>query len=200
MNKNGKYNSKKFGKGKNDEYYTPPEPVKAIQRYNIHKEAVIWCPFDTEYSEFVKLLSRTNKVIFSHKDQGINSGKDFFKYEPDNWDIMISNPPFTNKAHFFERALKLGKPFALLMTVAWLNDARLFKLFLQYKKELQFMWFTERIEFFRDGYATTDRPSFASTFICCDILPVDNVIVNLIDYKNKQQITMFDGFGKINNV
>ena len=64
-----------YSKGNNDECYTPNYAVLPILKY-IPKEAVIWCPFDTEESEFVKEISKTNKVIFSH----INNGQDFYNY------------------------------------------------------------------------------------------------------------------------
>ena len=37
--------------------------------------------------------------------------------------FIVSNPPFTNKRKYFERALSFNKPFALIMTNAWLNDS-----------------------------------------------------------------------------
>ncbi len=54
-----------YSKGKNDECYTPGYGVKPILKY-IPEGAVVWCPFDTEESEFVKQISKTNKVIASH--------------------------------------------------------------------------------------------------------------------------------------
>ena len=51
--------------GNNDECYTPSAAVKPILKY-IKKDWVIWCPFDTAESEFVKQISQTNRVIFSH--------------------------------------------------------------------------------------------------------------------------------------
>jgi len=184
----GKYNTKNsfFGNGKNDECYTPIEPVLAIQKHNIHKDAIIWCPFDTEGSEFVKVFSKTNKVEFSHISMGKNAGKDFFKYQPDNWDVMISNPPFTSKALYFERALKLGKPFALIMTVAWLNDARLFKMFRAYGRHLQFLWFTSRINFDMPFATSKGNMSFGSAFICYNMLGTGNIIADLKDFDVKQ--------------
>jgi hypothetical protein len=58
---------------------------------------------DKEDSEFVKQIRENgNKVIHAH----ISEGKDFYTYEPDeHWDCIISNPPFTNKAKIFERAI-----------------------------------------------------------------------------------------------
>ena len=55
-----------YSKGKNDECYTPDYGVKPIIKY-IPKKAVVWCPFDTEESEFVKQIRAAgHKVIASH--------------------------------------------------------------------------------------------------------------------------------------
>ena len=106
-----------FSGGNNDECYTPDYGVKPILKY-IPEGATVWCPFDTIYSEFTKQISKQNKVIATHISMGI----DFFDLEPEYWDIIVSNPPFTNKRKYFERALSFGKPFALIMTKTWLND------------------------------------------------------------------------------
>ena len=115
-----------YSKGGNDECYTQDVAVFPILKF-IPKDAVIWCPFDKpELSEFVKQISKTNKVISSH----IDSGQDFLKWEPEeHWDMIVSNPPFTNKRVFFQRALSFNKPFALIMTNTWLNDSAPTQLF-----------------------------------------------------------------------
>ena len=41
-----------YSKGNNDECYTPAYGVEPILEF-IPEGAVIWCPFDTEDSEFV---------------------------------------------------------------------------------------------------------------------------------------------------
>lgn len=38
-----------------DEYYTPKEAVIPIIKY-LKREMVVWCPFDTEDSEYVKCI------------------------------------------------------------------------------------------------------------------------------------------------
>jgi hypothetical protein len=58
-----------FPAGKNDECYTPAYFVELILPY-IPVGAVVWCPFDTAESEFVKLIGKTNKVIHSHISEG----------------------------------------------------------------------------------------------------------------------------------
>jgi len=68
-----------YSKGSNDELYTPSYGVEPILKY-LPKDKIIWCPFDTEISEFVKILkSNGYNVIYSH----IDTGQDFFNYEPD---------------------------------------------------------------------------------------------------------------------
>ena len=155
-----------YSKGKNDECYTPDYGVKPILKY-IPKGAVVWCPFDTEESEFVKQISKTNKVIASH----IWRGQDFLSYEPkEHWDCIVSNPPFTNKRKIFERALSFNKPFALIMSIVWLNDSTPMKLWKEHNKDMQLLMFGQRMKFIQNGKCM-GRPTFSSAYFCCDFLP-----------------------------
>lgn len=156
-----------YSKGNNDECYTPAYAVKPILKY-IKKDAIVWCPFDTSESEFVKLISKQNKVIFSH----ISEGKDFFEYEPDVWDVIISNPPFTNKRKYFERALSFNKPFALLMSNTWLNDAAPKQLFKE--RDLQLLMFDKRIK-----YNDENKITFSSSYYCWAFLPKQIIMETL---------------------
>lgn len=55
-----------YSKGSNDECLTLEYGVEPIIKY-IPKDAVVWCPFDKENSNFVKLIRQNgNKVIHSH--------------------------------------------------------------------------------------------------------------------------------------
>lgn len=79
-----------YSQGQNDECMTPDYGVKPIIKY-LPKNKIIWCPFDKEDSEFVKQLTAAGfKVVYSH----IDNGQDFYTYEPEEWDIIVSNPPF----------------------------------------------------------------------------------------------------------
>jgi hypothetical protein len=170
-----------YGRGGNDENYTPAEAVRPILQF-IPKSKIVWCPFDTIQSEFVKLISKTNKVIFGH----ISTGQDFYKHEPTEWDLCVSNPPFTGKAEIFERLLKFNKPFCILMTFAWLRDSACFNLALKYKWGIQIIFFNERIRFI-DPITLTQRekPSFSSIYLCKDFLPSGTVTIDLNKYKEK---------------
>lgn len=156
----------------NDECYTPDYGVTPILEF-IPKWSIIWCPFDKEDSEFVKQISKTNEVVFSH----IDNWQDFFEYEPDNWDIIISNPPFTNKRKFFERALSFWKPFALIMTNTWLNDSAPKQLFKE--KQLQLLMFDKRMKFLSPDGRDNNKITFSSSYYCWNFLPRDIVIKEL---------------------
>jgi hypothetical protein len=147
-----------------DEHYTPAIAINPILPY-IPKNAVIWCPFDTDESQFVKILSKTNRVIYSH----IEIGQDFFEYEPIEWDIIVSNPPFKNKRKYFERALSFNKPFALIMTNNWLNDSAPKKLFKE--KDLQLLMFDKRIHFANPENKPNKQPPFGCSYFCWNLLP-----------------------------
>lgn len=149
-----------YSSGSNDECYTPDYGVKPIIKY-IPKDAVVWCPFDKADSEYVKqLIDNGNRVLSTH----IDNGQDFYKYEPnEHWDIIVSNPPFTNKRKIFERALSFNKPFALLMSNTWLNDSAPKQLFLN--KQLQLLMFDKRIKFINNGIIN-NKITFSSSYYC----------------------------------
>lgn len=162
-----------YSKGNNDECYTPVEAVLPILEY-IPKDKIIWCPFDTEESNFVKILKQNNfKVVYSH----IDNGGDFFISEPDNWDIIISNPPFTNKRKYFERALSFNKPFALIMSITWLNDSAPKQIFAE--KELQLLMFDKRIRFIKPNGERMGSPTFSSAYFCYNFLPKQIIMKKL---------------------
>lgn len=131
-----------------------------------HRDFVIWCPFDRNDSQFPIILKDAGyKVINTH----IDYGQDFYEYEPDeHWDVIISNPPFTNKRKIFERALSFGKPFALIMSNTWLNDSAPKQLFKE--KDLQLLMFDKRILFSNNG-VVNNKITFSSSYWCWNFLP-----------------------------
>lgn len=168
-------------KGKNDECYTPRYGVEPLLEFlEPYKNKIIWCPFDDENSEFVKVFKEEGyQVVYSH----IKYGQNYYTYEPDNWDVMISNPPFTNKAEIFKRALSFNKPFALLMTITWLNDATPAKVFKN--KELQILSFNERMEF--KNRNQKKQISFLSAYFCFNFLP-KNFLFRSFENRNQMKL------------
>lgn len=162
-----------------DEVYTPDYAVLPLIKYIetfIKKENItIWCPFDTEESEYVKILSKIKHVsiIYTHIDNGCN----FFDYEPEEYDLIISNPPFSIKDDIIKRLDELDKPYAILLPLPSLQGKKRF----EYIKNCQALIFDERINY----YTTPDRTeiqkgvSFASFYLCKNFLPKDLIFERL---------------------
>jgi hypothetical protein len=76
MQKNQVY----YQQGGGDEQYTPRYGVEVLIPHIQHlKDKIIWCPFDKEDSQFVKVLTENGfKVVYSHLDYD----QDFLKYQP----------------------------------------------------------------------------------------------------------------------
>lgn len=57
----------------NDEFYTPEYAIKPILKY-LKMPCVVWCPFDTAESNFVKMLQRYAacgvSVVHTHIETG----------------------------------------------------------------------------------------------------------------------------------
>ena len=55
---------------KNDEWYTPRRAVEIILPY-IPDGATVWCPFDKQESEFVKVFTMGGALcnLFTHRGQ-----------------------------------------------------------------------------------------------------------------------------------
>ena len=153
-----------YSVGNNDECYTPAYAVEPILKY-IPKDVIVWCPFDKEESEFVKQIQCTHEVVYSH----IEEGKDFYTFEPEKWDVIVSNPPFTNKRGIFERALSFDKPFALMMSNTWLNDAAPKQLFKE--RDLQLLMFDKRVKFKKPDGTVGHKVTFSSSYYCYNFLP-----------------------------
>jgi hypothetical protein len=121
----------------------------------------------------VKQISANNLVVHSHIDEG----KDFYDYEPDNWDVIVSNPPFTGKRKIFERALSFNKPFALLMSNTWLNDSAPKMLFEH--RELQLLMFDKRMRFLSPDGRQNNKITFSSSYYCWNFLPKQIIMERL---------------------
>ena len=157
-----------------DEVYTPDYAVKPILKF-LKPGDIIWCPFDTEDSEYVKIFKEAGyKVIYSH----IDNGQNFFEFEPkEDYDVIISNPPFSIKDAILNRLSELKKPYAMLLPLpTWQGQKRF-----DYLVDSQALIFDKRINYFKD-YKTKEIQkgvSFASIYICKGFLPKDLIFEKL---------------------
>ncbi len=90
------------------------------------------------------------------------TGQNFFEYEPDRWDCLVTNPPFSIHSEWLERCYQLGKPFALLLKVDILGNKWEQAMFDQFGIEVIFV--SPRINFKmpRLGWGDGDHKSSAT--------------------------------------
>lgn len=166
-----------------DEVYTPAYAVQPLVKYikqymerNQKSSLIIWCPFDQSFSYYVKVLSKIPKVkvIYTH----IDNGENFFYYEPDEqYDIIISNPPFSCKDDVLKRLYELDKPYAILLPIPTLQGQARFP----YMKDIQYLGFDKRINYYKDLKMTEVQRgvSFGSGYFCRKFLPKDLILEEL---------------------
>tara|TARA_Y100000389_G_scaffold205136_2_gene263842 strand:- start:3802 stop:4407 length:606 start_codon:yes stop_codon:yes gene_type:complete len=175
-----------------DEYYTPTILVDAILPH-IPMGSKVWCPFDTENSEFVLRLKENGfEVIHSH----IWDGKDFFEYEPEEYDCIISNPPFTKKLDVFKRLFELKKPFAMIMGLPILNYQEVGNFFVEQQgvgNNLQLLIVDKKVSF--DG----NTASFNNSYFCWKILERDICFTHLENNNSRRHYVPSRMFEDANN-
>ena len=161
-----------------NELYTPFYAVDPIIKY-LPKGKIIWCPFDEKWSAFyVHLRELGYRVIRS----SLSDGQDFFKYEPERWDLIVSNPPFSIKDKVLERLYSLQKPFAVLLPLNSLQGKTRYKYF---AGGIQLLSFDIRICFHnqKSMEQVIKGSPFASAYFCSNLLPKDLIVEELKPYE-----------------
>lgn len=163
---------------KGDETYTPFYAVEPILKY-LPKDKIVWCPFDEAWSAYYQLLrERGYQVVRS----SLAEGQDFFTYEPEAWDIVVSNPPFSIKDRVLERLYGFGKPFAVLLPLTTLQGKGRY----QYLKNgVQILAFDKRITYYREQnlLVCSSSCSFPSVYFCRYLLPDSLILEELQKYE-----------------
>lgn len=161
-----------------DEYYTPYYAVDPLLEF-IPKDKIIWCPFDDEWSAYFQTFKQNDYHVIR---SSIVNDQNFFDYEPKQWDIMISNPPFSIKDDILERAYKLDKPFALLFPI---NTIQSKKRFLIFNNEIQLLCFDTRIDYhnINNMQYTIKGTPFSSAYFCRNFLPTKLEMRKLYKYE-----------------
>lgn len=155
-------------------YFQEWERSKYVRPHRVFSpnRPTIWCPFDKETSEYVYFFRELGcGVICSH----IDDDQDFLGVESDDpvkcvtpyvpsgdYDIIISNPPFSRKLDVFKRCNELCKPWVMLTNVMSLNYMEIGNYFAD--NPIQMLIPDKRVSF--DG----NPSSFCSGYVCKDFL------------------------------
>jgi hypothetical protein len=126
--------------GNPDDFQTPACAINPLLKY-IPAGSTIWecaCGKGNLVRGFENL---GYKVIGSDA----LTGQSFFLYQPDNYDVIVTNPPFSLKQEFLEHAYLLGKPFAFLLPLTTFETKKRQDLFKKHGVEV--ILFDRRVNF-----------------------------------------------------
>lgn len=130
-----------------DDFQTPPEALNPLYPY-LKKEWTIWECAAGKGNLKKSLNDKGFVVIGSDVITESPAGiilRNFLEWSPDDFDCVITNPPYSLKQQFLERCYELKKPFALLMPLTALETAKRQKLYKEHGIEIILM--PKRINF-----------------------------------------------------
>ena len=142
---------------KSDEWYTPLETVETMLKVFPPKPGdKILLPFDTEKSNFVKIVTR------DYDPNAVYGITDFLTKDYE-FDYLITNPPYSNKNEIIERCIKTGKPCVLVLPIETLGGVQRHKLFSQTNISVYIP--TKRIAFISENGENSKSAAHHSIFI-----------------------------------
>ena len=119
----------------NDEFYTRKEDVEAALSKVDLSDKKVYCPCDSEESEFVKYFQQPGKC----KELRYNS--DDFRNHPDDWewaDVIVTNPPFSLQTEFGRWVKRFDKRYVLVSPIlprimSWMKHVHFLHKFKDFK-------------------------------------------------------------------
>lgn len=126
--------------GHSNDFQTPFYAVTPLLQY-IPRDWTIW-----ECAEGKGNLTRGLRNIgYNVVGSDILTGQNFFSYAPEQFDCIITNPPYSVKQSFLERAYMLGCSFAFLLPLTTFETKSRQRLFRRHGLEVIFL--DKRINF-----------------------------------------------------
>jgi hypothetical protein len=155
-------------RGSFDELYTPSYAIEPLLEY-IPKGIKIWECTDYGSSNITKVLKDNGyEVISTHKKDF-----DFLIDKPDfDFDMIITNPPYSLKDSFIEKCYEYGKPFSLLLPLTSLEGIKRGRMFNE--NGIQLMVLDKRCDFNGKGSCW-----FNTSWFCYKTLPKQLIFTEL---------------------
>lgn len=126
--------------GNPDDFQTPPNALTPLLKF-IPKDKVVW-----------ECASGKGNLVRAFQELGYQvigsdalTGQSFFLYQPEQYDVIVTNPPFSLKQEFLEHAYCLGKPFAFLLPLTTFESKKRQSLFK--KNGVEVIFLDKRVNF-----------------------------------------------------
>jgi len=161
---------------------TPAYALDPLLPY-IAKDKTIWEPAAGEGLLAGAIESAGHSVVTSELQRGQN----FFQYQPPQWDVLVTNPPYTIKFKWMARCYELGKPFALLIPGDAILAASAQILMQRYGYEI--MLLDKRVDFKmpEKGWEGSGA-QFSVIWFCWKLLPEQVMFGKLVNKPRKGRV------------
>jgi hypothetical protein len=131
--------------GRVDDFQTPPQALAPLMPF-LRRNWTIWECAEGRGNLSTHLRAAGHKVVGSD----ILDGRDFLTWEPPYFDCIITNPPYSLKTRFLERAYSLGTRFAFLVPLTTFEGRERQAMFK--KHGIEVILFDKRINFEKHGH------------------------------------------------
>ena len=145
-------NYNKLNFRRNDDIPTPLDIWKELEDF-IPKDKKIWCPF--YYNGELTLKKINNNIIHTQEN--------FYEYEPEEYDLIIDNPPFSCIPDIFKRLFELDKPFLIILPISKLRT-KYSRKYLKDRKNITIIYPSYRFNFLKDKKSSCGFETIALTY------------------------------------
>ena len=154
----------------NDEIYTKLNDADQLVEYLVNNKII---DFNTKillpFNDFVPGSDNITNSLGCHGFNNLYGSKiDFYELSKTfkNYDIIISNPPFSKRTKLFTRLMELDKPFILLQPIQAFNNNSFIKMLCEKSDDFGFLCPKNRMVFIVNGVEKDKTTAFYSFWLC----------------------------------
>lgn len=137
-------------RGVYDELYTPFDTASQFATYYCKRYAEMVGKELKNVWECTDFKSSNISLAFQMRGVSVQPAcGDFLDIGLDlpDFDAIVTNPPYSLKNQFLQRAFEIGKPFAFLLPVTSLSSKRRAEIFSKYKNGIHLLILPSRVQF-----------------------------------------------------
>ena len=147
---------------KNEDRYGTSKYIYGMLTDFVDKNKVIYNPFYLDG----KAKTYLNELGYNHV---IHNDEDFFEnYNKYEYDIIISNPPYTIKKRIFTKLYEINKPFIMIVPISTITKLFIKDIFKNDVERLQMIIPNRRMQFEKNGNQLK-RCYFDCVFLCFNL-------------------------------
>lgn len=175
---------------KYDQCMTPFYALPPLVKY-LPQDAIIWESACGEGYIVYTLRYFGFDVFGSDLAAGGWPRRDFYEWQPQEYDVQVTNPPWSHKYAWLEKSISYQKPFALLVPVDTLG-AKGFQIPAK-NFGLQVIFMDKRIDYKMPNKGWNGAGShFASVWVTWQLGLPDSMVFETVDKTPIEQLRMFD--------